>query len=39
LREEDHFQDMGVDKKAGHVGGMGDRRVSYRFLVGKPEGK
>jgi hypothetical protein len=39
LREEDHFQDMGVDMKAGHVAGMGDRRVLYRFLVGKPEGK
>jgi hypothetical protein len=24
---------------AGHVARMGDRRGSYRFLVGKPEGK
>jgi len=23
----------------GHVAGMGDRRVAYRVLVGKPEGK
>ena len=24
---------------AGHIGRMGERRVIYRFLVGKPEGK
>ena len=24
---------------AGHVAGMGDERVAYRVLVGKPEGK
>ena len=23
LKEEDHFQDLGVDKKAGHVSSMG----------------
>ena len=26
LTEEDHFQDLGVDKKAGHVVGVGDWR-------------
>jgi hypothetical protein len=39
LKDEDHLQDLGVDKRAGHVAGMGDRRDVYRVLVGKPEGK
>jgi hypothetical protein len=39
LNEEDHSHDLGVDKKAGHVAGMGDRRGVYRVLVVKPEGK
>jgi hypothetical protein len=25
--------------RAGHVAHMGERRVAYRVLVGKPEGK
>jgi hypothetical protein len=39
LKEGSHFQDLGVDKKAVQVAGMGDRRGVYRILLGKSEGK
>jgi len=39
LKEGDNFQDPGVDKKASHEAGMGNREGVCRVLVGKPGGK